>query len=93
VGELGRFNLGAVQRRRRGARGDPLWRRAHFRSGGELARLAARAGLRVVEQRAAIVYPPWGGAARLLAPLDPILARCLPAVGAFQALAAERRPG
>ncbi len=92
LGELGPGSLWAMARRRRAARGDPLWRQAHFRSADELARLAEAAGLRVTERRAAILYPPWDVAARVLAPLDPLLARTFPATGAFQAIAADR-PG
>ncbi len=90
LGELGPASLWTLHRRLRGLCGDPLWQSAHFRSNATLAHLAQAAGLVVRAQRAAIFYPPWDVAARLLAPLDPLLARLVPAAGAFQVLAAER---
>lgn len=45
LGEFGRWNLWAAQRRVKGWLRAGLWRRAHFRSRGELLALAANAGL------------------------------------------------
>jgi SAM-dependent methyltransferase len=49
IGELGRWNIWAAERRLRSWFGNPLWRQARFRSADELKVLINRAGL-VVER-------------------------------------------
>jgi SAM-dependent methyltransferase len=90
LGELGRWSSWAAWRRVRGGLGSAPWRSARFRSRDELARLAAEAGLAVESTRGAVFYPPWGGAARLLAPLDPWLGARTSFGAAFVALAATK---
>jgi len=92
LGELGRFSTWAAGRRVRGWLGSTLWRHARFWSRGELAALAARAGLRVLDVRGAVFFPPSGLAARLAAPLEASLTRLHAPGGALLVLAAER-PG
>ncbi|MGO9684257.1 MAG: class I SAM-dependent methyltransferase [Beijerinckiaceae bacterium] len=70
IGELGYWSLWAAHRRIRGWLGNPTWRAAMFRTAKELRDLAQAAGLRGVEVRGAVHYPPCGVAARLLAPID-----------------------
>ena len=70
IGELGRWNLWAAQRRIRGWMGNPTWRAATFHTARELRGLAITAGLDVTEIRGAIHYPPCGIPAKLLAPID-----------------------
>lgn len=70
IGELGRWSLWAARRRVRGWLGARVWQKAQFRSAGRLRALAEEAGFRVEDLRGAIYYPPWGFAARLLAPID-----------------------
>ncbi|MFW5678385.1 MAG: class I SAM-dependent methyltransferase, partial [Rhodosalinus sp.] len=45
LGELGRWNFWAAQRRVKGWRGSDLWRAAHFRSQAELLALPTEAGV------------------------------------------------
>ena len=70
LGDLGRWSTWAALRRAKGWLGSPTWRGAHFRSAGELRRLASGAGLREPRVRGAVYYPPVGVLARALEPLD-----------------------
>ena len=90
IGELGRWSLWALRRRIRGWLGNRLWRAAHFRTGGELRRLAAGAGLEVRVVRGAVFYPPVAALACAMAPLDPWLGRITAIGAAFLALRAEK---
>jgi 2-polyprenyl-3-methyl-5-hydroxy-6-metoxy-1,4-benzoquinol methylase len=90
IGELGRFSTWAAWRRLRGWLGARTWRRARFRSAGELARLATAAGLVVERVRGAIYYPPIGGVARLFGPLDSLPGHITTFGAAFIALAARK---
>lgn len=92
LGELGRFSVWAAERRVRGWLGSSTWKRARFWSRRDLARLARNAGLHVFETRGAIFYPPSNVAARLAAPLEPLLTRFRAPGAAFLALAADK-PG
>jgi SAM-dependent methyltransferase len=93
IGELGKWSTWAAQRRIRGWLGSPLWRRAYFRTSGELRALAAQAGLRTEAVRGAIYYPRCGLAARLLAPCDGWLGRRTSIGAAFLALSAVKPAG
>jgi SAM-dependent methyltransferase len=90
MGELGRWSLWAAQRRIRAWRGDALWRRAHFRTPGELAALARAAGLVPGPVRGAVYYPRQATLARLMIGLDPMLGRLTTFGAAFLALAATK---
>ena len=90
IGELGRWSLWALRRRIRGWLGNRLWRAAHFRTGGELRRLAEGAGLQVRAVRGAVFYPPVAALACAMAPLDPWLGRITGIGAAFLALRAEK---
>jgi SAM-dependent methyltransferase len=90
VGELGRWSLWAAQRRIRGWMGHPVWRAVKFRTAADLRRLADAAGLRVVEIRGAVHYPPYGVAARLLAPVDLWLGQQTTFGAAFLAMSAAK---
>jgi SAM-dependent methyltransferase len=90
LGDLGRYSVWAAARRVRGWLGSGAWRRARFWSRADLVGLARGAGLRVVEVRGAIFYPPNGLAARLVAPFEPVLTRLQAPGAAFLALAAEK---
>ena len=90
IGELGRWSLWALRRRIRGWLGNRLWRAAHFRTRGELRRLAAGAGLEVRTLRGAVFYPPVAALACAMAPLDPWLGRITSVGAAFVALRAEK---
>ncbi|MFP4537666.1 MAG: class I SAM-dependent methyltransferase [Dichotomicrobium sp.] len=90
LGELNSRSTWAAVRRIKGWLGSPVWRAAHFRSPGELRRLAIAAGLSDVAVRGAIFYPPKGAAARLLAPTDRLLGRVTTLGAAFLALSAEK---
>lgn len=70
IGELGRWSLWAAHRRVSGWFGNPTWRVAMFRTAEDLRGLADAAGLHVIDTRGAVHYPPFGTAARLLAPID-----------------------
>lgn len=90
LGELGRWSLWAALRRLRGWFGSSVWRKARFRSHRELRALAEAAGLRKAVVEGAIFYPPFGLAARVLAPLDASIGRCTTAGAAFLVLTAEK---
>jgi len=90
IGELGRWNLWAARRRIRGRMGNPLWRRARFRTARELQKPLKRAGFVVETVRGAVYYPPWGVAARLLAPFDSWLGPRTTLGAAFIAVSATK---
>lgn len=90
IGELGRWNSWAINRRIRGWLGSPIWRQARFRSAGDLRRFAGEAGLGNVTITGAIFYPPVGLAARLLEPVDPWIGERTTCGAAFLALGATK---
>ena len=90
IGELGKWNSWAAERRIRGWLGSSLWRQAHFRTERELRALAGKAGLAVNSLTGAIYYPPCGVAARLLGPHDHMFRRLTTVGAAFMALAANK---
>jgi ubiquinone/menaquinone biosynthesis C-methylase UbiE len=90
LGELGRYSVWAAERRIRGWFGARTWRRARFWSRRELRALVRDAGLRVASVRDCVYFPPIGGAARALAPIDPLLGRVRAPGAAFLAVAADR---
>ena len=92
IGELGRWSLWALRRRIRGWFGNRLWRAARFRTGADLRRLAAGAGLDVRALRGAVFYPPVAALAWAMAPLDPWLGRITGIGAAFLVLRAEKPP-
>lgn len=91
LGELGRFSVWAAERRVRGWLGASTWRRAQFWSRGELAALAQGAGLHAANVRGSVFFPPSSLAARLVAPVEPLLTRLHAPGAAFLALAADKR--
>jgi len=90
LGELGRWNLWAAQRRVKGWLGSDLWRAAHFRSRAELLELAIEAGLADATVTGAVYYPPFGWAAKAMAPIDPWLGRWTTLGAAFLVIGATR---
>jgi SAM-dependent methyltransferase len=92
LGDLGRFNLWAAKRRVQSWLGASFWRHVSFRSRRQLCALVRAAGLDIVATRGAVHYPPSTLAARLLAPIDPLLSRVHAPGAAFLALAAVK-PG
>jgi ubiquinone/menaquinone biosynthesis C-methylase UbiE len=90
LGELGRFSLWAAERRVRGWLGSRSWRRARFWSRAEIEGLARAAGLRGADVRGAVFFPPSGLAARLVAPVEPLLTGFHAPGAAFLALAADK---
>lgn len=90
LGELGRFSVWAAERRVRGWLGASTWRHAQFWSRSELATLAQGAGLQAVKVRGSVFFPPSGVAARLVAPVEPLLTRLHAPGAAFLALAADK---
>ena len=90
LGELGRWNLWAAQRRVKGWLGADLWRSAHFRSRGDLLSLATDVGLEDATVTGAVFYPPFGWAAKAMASTDPQLGRWTTFGAAFLVLSATR---
>jgi ubiquinone/menaquinone biosynthesis C-methylase UbiE len=90
LGELARTSTWAVARRVRGWLGAEPWRRARFWSRAELSALARQAGLRTVEVRQAVWFPPNETLARMIAPWEPRLSRLRVPGGAFLALVADK---
>ncbi len=90
LGELGRWNLWAVQRRVKGRLGSKLWSAAHFRSRDDLIDLSTEARLTNTTVTGAVFYPPFGWAARAVAPIDPWFGRWTTLGAAFLVLSALR---
>jgi SAM-dependent methyltransferase len=90
IGELGKRSWWAAERRIRAWLGSCLWRRARFRTPGELMALAAASGLVVRQLRGAVHYPRAAWAARLMAPADDWLGRRTTLGAAFLALSATK---
>lgn len=90
LGELGRFSVWAAERRVRGWLGASTWRQAQFWSRSELAALAQGAGLHAASMRGSVFFPPSSLAARLVAPVEPLLTRLHAPGAAFLALAADK---
>jgi SAM-dependent methyltransferase len=88
LGELGRWNLWAAQRRVKGWLGSDLWHAAHFRSRSDLRALATDAGLEDATVAGAVFYPPFGWAAEAMASIDPRLGRWTTLGAAFLVLSA-----
>lgn len=93
VGELGRHNLWAASRRVRAWLGSRTWRNAHFWTRAALERQVTIAGLRVVETRGAVHYPPSAWFARRLAGIDHCLSRLVAPGAAFLAVSADKPTG
>jgi SAM-dependent methyltransferase len=93
IGELGRYSTWAMQRRLRAWRGDPLWRRAGFRTARELRRSAEVAGLDVRAIRGAVFYPRLALGARAMRRIDPAIGRVTTFGAAFIAMAAAKPDG
>jgi ubiquinone/menaquinone biosynthesis C-methylase UbiE len=92
VGELGRWSVWAAKRRLQSLGRQTLWSAAHFWTRRELERSLTEAGLRIEASSGAVYFPPITAAARLMAPIDPVLAR-LGATGAAFLCTAARKPG
>ena len=90
LGELGRWNLWAAQRRMKGWLGSKLWSAAHFRSRGDLIDLSSEARLTDITVTGAVFYPPFGWAARAMVPIDPWFGRWTTLGAAFLVLNASR---
>lgn len=90
LGELGRWNLWAAQRRVKGWLGADLWRAAHFRSRGDLLALAAVAGLEDATVTGSVFYPPLGLAAKAMAPVDHRIGKAVTIGAAFLVLTATK---
>ena len=90
LGDLGRWDLWAAQRRLKGWLGSDLWRAARFRSRAELLALATEAGVADATVTGAVYYPPFGWAARVMGPIDPWLGRWTTLGAAFLVLSATR---
>ncbi len=93
LGELGRWNLWAAQRRIRGWLGSPTWRAAVFRTASDFHRLADAASLDAIELRGSVYYPPCTFAARLLAPIDLWIGRRTTLGASFIAMSATKPTG
>lgn len=91
VGELGRWSTWAMKRRLKSLGRETFWTSAHFWTRRELYRRLTDAGLRVEAARGAIYYPPLSGIARLMAFIDPVLAR-FGTFGAAFLCVASRKP-
>jgi SAM-dependent methyltransferase len=90
IGELGRWSLWAAKRRVSGWLGSRVWRSARFQTARGLKRIVTNAGLDVTGVRGAIYYPPFGGAAALLARCDAWIGERTTAGAAFLVVAGEK---
>ncbi len=87
----GRWSAWAAKRRLQSRGKQALWSAAHFWTRSELEQRLTEAGLRVEATRGAVYFPPITVAARLMAPIDPMLAR-LGTLGAAFLCTAARKP-
>jgi ubiquinone/menaquinone biosynthesis C-methylase UbiE len=90
LGELGRWNLWATIRRIEGWAGSATWSAARLRSASELRTLLGRAGLKVIDVRGAVFFPPIGTLAQLMERVDPWLGRLTIVGAAFIAIRGNR---
>ena len=90
IGELGKWSSWAAVRRIRAWAGSQLWQRGRFRTAGELQNLAKQAGLVPGPVRGAVLNSRWVTAARVMAPLDEVIARFTTIGAAFLALSAQK---
>lgn len=90
IGELGKWSTWAAERRVRAWLGSALWKRGHFRTPGELRRLARAAGLEPEQLVGATFYPRFAFAARGMQHLDGRLGRLTTFGAAFLALTASK---
>lgn len=90
LGELGRWNLWAAQRRVKDWLGADVWRAAHFRSRADLLALATDAGFEDATVTGSVFYPPLGLAAKAMAPMDPWIGRRTTVGAAFLVLSATK---
>jgi ubiquinone/menaquinone biosynthesis C-methylase UbiE len=90
VGELGRWSVWAAKRRLQSLGRQTLWSAAHFWTRRELERKLTAAGLRIEASRGAVYFPPITAIARLMAPIDPLLARLCTTGAAFLCTAARK---
>jgi SAM-dependent methyltransferase len=91
IGELGRWNLWAAERRLSGWLGSRVWRSATFRTLGGLKRLVTDAGLAVTAVRGSVYYPPFGPAAALLARCDAWIGKRTTAGAAFLVVVGKKQ--
>ncbi len=75
IGDLHRWSLWAMERRIRGWLGNSFWRGARFWTASTLRDLLVNSNLQPGRARGVAYYPPLGPVARLMAPVDPLLAR------------------
>ncbi|WP_332255726.1 class I SAM-dependent methyltransferase [Thiosulfatihalobacter marinus] len=92
LGELGRWNLWAAQRRVKGWLGSKRWSGAHFRSRGNLIDIATEARLTDATVTGTVFYPPFGWAAKVMAPIDPWFGRWTTLGAAFLVVSATKIP-
>ena len=90
IGELGRWSTWAAERRMRAWLGSELWKRGHFRTPGELQRLARDAGLEPGPVRGAVFYPRCGLAARWMQGLELRIGRAITVGAAFLAVSTTK---
>jgi ubiquinone/menaquinone biosynthesis C-methylase UbiE len=91
IGELGRWSTWAAKRRLQSVGRESFWSSVHFWTARELHRRVSDAGLKVDATRGAIYFPPLGGVARLMARMDPVLARLGAFGAAFLCVLARKR--
>ncbi|MCC7073702.1 MAG: methyltransferase domain-containing protein [Deltaproteobacteria bacterium] len=92
LGELSRMSVWAAERRVRAwVVGATTWQHATFWTRRGLRRLVRDAGLRVVDEKGAVYFPPVTTLARALVPFDGLLGRARAPGAAFIALAATKQ--
>jgi ubiquinone/menaquinone biosynthesis C-methylase UbiE len=91
IGELGRWSTWAAKRRLQSVGKESFWSSVHFWTARELHRRVSDAGLNVDAIRGAVYFPPLGGVARLMARMDPVLARLGTFGAAFLCVLARKR--
>jgi ubiquinone/menaquinone biosynthesis C-methylase UbiE len=75
IGELGRWSVWAAKRRIQSIGRQTLWSTVHFWTVGELKRRLVAAGFDVEAVRGAVYFPPMAIAARVIAPIETVLAK------------------
>lgn len=92
IGFLNRYSLWALKRRLKAIFKDTIWRRARFYPADEMQRLLADAGLKSIESRESIYFPPVENRffLKTLILIEKFGKRFLSGLGAFIAIKGEK---
>ncbi len=92
IGFLNRYSLWALKRRLKAIFKESIWRKARFYSANEMQNLLAKAGLKSIESREVIYFPPVENRVfySILILIERLGRRFLSGIGAFIAIKGEK---